>query len=296
MAKVTVRFFKIEKVHDTAPNLEVALQNVFASGEKASLREKNVVGQILRMERLKNDNTFVEGEVVRKQIGDIPPEANDDGLQKLSVSEGGGIGHCIAFRYSPALQVLAIQFDNRAVSVNRLLMYLRAFDPNYEYRAELMLRKDAWTKYNRGLPTKFSLSVAQPQNLKAVEGTVGSVIESTRRLAEIADGPVITIEVNMGRKKGSLAKDTIDSVLQYFTNGGGATEDLRKLQVTSANEDGSEAINFLKDLLKESRDIELPEGLPEQHYEKRRSWVKACFEMHFEYINGVYGASNVIED
>ncbi len=189
MATVTVRFFKIEKVHHSAPDLEVVLQNAHASGEKASEREKDIFGHTLRLERLTQDNTFYDGEIVRKQTGDIPPEANDVGLQRLSVSAGGGIGHCIAFRYSSALKSLAIQFDNRAVSVNRLLAYLRAFDPTYDYRAEAIVGKDAWAKYNRGLPTKLTLTIAQPQNLEAVEGNVGSVIDSTRTLSEIYDGP-----------------------------------------------------------------------------------------------------------
>ena len=46
MAQVTVRFFKIERVHDSAPDLEVALQSAFGSGQKASDREKDVVGEI----------------------------------------------------------------------------------------------------------------------------------------------------------------------------------------------------------------------------------------------------------
>ncbi|MEO1346434.1 MAG: hypothetical protein AAFV74_20015 [Pseudomonadota bacterium] len=293
MAKVTVRFFKIERVHETAPDLEVALQSAFASADKASDREREVFGQTLRLERLTKDNTFFDGEIVRKQTGDIPPEANDNGLQKLSVSEGGGIGHCIAFRYSVALQAVAIQFDNRAVSVNRFLAYLREFDPTYDYRAEAMVRKDAWTKYNRGLPTKLQLTVAQPQNLASVEGEVGSVIESTRTLAEIHDGPVITVEIKMGRKKGSLAKDVVDGVLKYFTSGPGAEEDVRKLSATSVNEDGAEAINFLNDLLKERRDIDVPEGDPDGHYGKRQSWITTCFNSHFDYIKEVYGASSV---
>lgn len=295
MANVTVRFFKIEKVHGSAPDLEVALQNAYSSGGKACEREKSVVGHTLRLERLAQDNTFYDGEIVRKQTGDIPPEANDNGLQKLAVSEGGGIGHCIAFRYSVALQAIAIQFDNRAVSINRLLAYLREFDPSYDYRAEAMVRRDAWEKYNRGLPTKFTLTVAQPQNLEAVEGDVGSVIESTRTLAEIADGPVITVEIKMGRRKGSLAKGAIDGVLKYFTSGKGATEDVRALSVTSANEDSSEAINFLNDLLRESRNVEVPEGDPDAHYKKRCSWITTCFSIHFDYIKEVYGASHVAQ-
>lgn len=293
MAKVTVRFFKIEKNHGSAPDLDAALKNAFSSGGKASVREKGVNGDTLRLERLAKDNSFYDGEIVRKQTGDMPPEANDEGLTKLSVSEGGGIGHCIAFRYSIALQTLAIQFDNRAVSVNKFLSYLQQFDPSYDYRAEPIIRQDAWATYNRGLPTKFVLEVAQPQNLEAVEGDVDSVISSARTLAEFADSPLIYIEVRMGHRKGSLAKSAVDGLLKHFTSGPGGTEDVRKLSATSSNEDGSEDVNFLNDLLKERRDVEVPEGDPDGHYAKRQSWLATCFNMHFTYINKVFGGSGV---
>lgn len=296
MARVTVRFFKIEKIHESAPDLEVALQDAYAVGPKACEREREVVGHTLRLERLKKDSMFYDGEIVRKQTEDIPPEAIDDGLQKLSVSEGGGIGHCIAFRYSVALQALAIQFDNRAVSVNRLLAYLRDIDPTFDYRADPIAHQDAWNKYNRGLPTKFEISLAQPQNLAAVEGEVGSVIESTRTLAEIYDGPIINVEITMGRRKGSLAKKAVDDVIKYFTNGAGGTEDVRKLSATSVNEDGTEQVNFLNDLLRESREVQVPEGDPDGHYKKRRQWLDTCFRTHFDYIKDVYGVSDVVVD
>ncbi len=292
MAKVTARFFRLEKIHQSAPAVENALQAAFNAGRTASEREKQVFGHTLRLERFSPDNTFYDGEIVRKQTTDIPPEANDAGLQKLSVSAGGGIGHCIAFRYNAPLQVLAIQFDNRAVSVNRLLAYLREFDQSYDYRPEPIVREDAWEKYDRGLPRKFELEIASPQNLESVEGDPGPVVDSFRRLGEITDGPVIRVEVKMGRRKGALAKKALDPIIRYFYQGAGRTEDVRKLTVTSADEDGSESINFLDDLLKESRDVEVPEGDPDGHYKKRRDWLETCFGMHFEYIRQVYGASD----
>lgn len=83
-----------------------------------------------------------------------------------------------------------------------------------------------------------------------------------------------------------LAKDAIDGVIKHFVSGPGSTEDVRKLCATSANEDGSEPINFLNDLLRERRDVEVPEGDPDGHYAKRQSWIKACFNTYFDYIKG----------
>lgn len=289
MANITVRYFKVVKIHHSAPDLDVALRGALQAGATAHNREREVAGQTFRLERLIQDNTFYDGEVVRKQTGDMPPEANDDGLQRLSISEGGGIGHCVAFRYSVAYQVIAIQFDNRAVSVNRLLAYLKEFDPTFDYRADPIVRRDAWTKYNTGLPTKFEIQLAQPADLEAVEGPVGTVIQSAQTLSDIYDGPVITIEIKMGRRKGSLTKDAVDSVLRYFTEGAGASQDVRKLSATTSNEDGSEEVDFLKEFLMDKRDISTPEGQPEEHYAIRRATLSSCFRSHNDYIRQVYG-------
>jgi hypothetical protein len=157
-----------------------------------------------------------------------------------------------------------------------------------------MVREDAWAKYNTGLPTKFMVEVAQPQNLPEVEGEVGSVIQSAQNLAEMAQSPVLMFETKMGRREGSLSKNLIDGLLGYFTSGQGGTQDIRKLSVTSSNEDGSEVINFLKEFLKENRSIEVPEGKPDEHFEIRQQWIETCFKMHFDYIKNVYGATDLV--
>lgn len=141
----------------------------------------------------------------------------------------------------------------------------------------------------------FAIEIAQPQNLEAVEGEAGSALASARNLADIADGPVIYIEVKMGRKKGSLAKQSIDDILNYFRTGDGHSQDVRKLCATTSNEDGSEVVNFLKDFLREVRDIEVPEGDPEGHYTRRQSCLASCFQTHFSYIQEVYGTSAVTQ-
>ena len=293
--RVTVRFFRVRKSHQSSPTFEVALQNVFSSADKAFERERHAVGQIYRLERLRQEGSFFDGEIVRKQTEGIPPEANDAGLSKLSVSEGGGLGHCIAFRYSSAVQVLAIQYDNRAVSINRLIDYLIQCDASYDYTAEPLIREDAWQKYNRGLPTKFEIEIAQPRSLEEVEGPVGSLIGSAKTLAEMVSGPVIAIEIKMGKRKGALVKEPITKLLQHFSNLSSEETDIRRLSATSASEDGSEAINFLQEFLKEARSITVPEGDPEGDFTARCKWIGACFNTHFDYIKKVYGGSNVEE-
>ncbi len=71
MAIITIKFFKIYKLRPDSPNFNDALARIFAFGSKASEREKDVFGQTLRLERLVKNDDFFDGEIVRKQTGDM---------------------------------------------------------------------------------------------------------------------------------------------------------------------------------------------------------------------------------
>lgn len=291
--KITVRFFKVSKNHKSAPALEAALKNALQSGATASKRQRNVYGNIIRLERLVQNGTFWDGEVVRKQAENIPPEAHDEGLTALALKEGGGLGHPIAFRYSPSLSVLAMQFDNRAVSVNKLMAYLQAIDPAHGYSAFPLVREDAWERYGRGTPSKFTIEIAAPSELPSVEGEIGSVIESAKRLAEISSAPVISLEAKMGHSKGSLKQKSVDKLIQFFTKGKGSTHDIRKLNVTNRHDDGpSEEIDFLKEFLACTSHLELSGNDPDVNYDTRKIYLTACFNDNFAYIKTTYGGKD----
>lgn len=288
-SKITIRFFRIEQIHQTVPAFEAALQHAFSASRTAKGRERDVGGAIIRLERLEKSSSCWNGEMVRKQTENIPPAADDDGLTPLTLSDGSGLGHAIAFRYSPALQVLAIQFDNRAVSVNRMISYLRSIDPSQEYTAFPLIREDAWDRYGRGRPSKLIVEIASPTDLPSVEGEVGSVISSTKRLAEISQAPVITIEMKMGRSKGSLAKEVVDGVINFFTKGDGKEQDIRKLEAQVRSDDGSEIVGFLQEGLKHSTTLDLPTDCTDVNYRARQNYVDECFSESFDYIRRVYG-------
>lgn len=289
-SRITCRFFRIEADFDTVPPFEAACLAAMEAGAEPVDRQKPVEGATVRMERFQQaSSTFYRGEIVRVQTENIPPEASATGLTPLAV---GGLGHAIAFRYHPGLRVIAIQFDNRAVSLGRLLLYLRAVDATHLYTMRPLITEDAWTRYGDGKPRKFMIQLASPANLDTVEGDVGVLTDSIRALGEMADAPIITIEVSMGRRRqGSLAPEFIADILNYFTDGAGQNEDIRKLSATVAFEDdsGSETIDFLDEKLVCKDVLELPSDNADAHYEERDRFVRDSFSEHFEYINNVYG-------
>jgi hypothetical protein len=48
-------------------------------------------------------------------------------------------------------------------------------------------------------------------------------------LAEVFEAPIIRLEVSMGRRKGTLARQAVESVIRFFTDGDGRLQDVVKV-------------------------------------------------------------------
>jgi hypothetical protein len=133
--------------------------------------------------------------------------------------------------------------------------------------------------------------LANPGSLPSVEGEVFTATEASKRLAEFFDALMIRIEVSMGRRKGSLARQAVDKMLNYFTQGAGKDADVRGLTVRAKPGEGGETdpIDFIEEMLTVKDTVELPEANPDAHYAIRRAFVKQCFSAKYEYISEVYG-------
>lgn len=84
---LTLKFLRVTLAHPHGTAFHTALETALSLGDPHD-REKNVnAGMpdpiIIRLERLQPRNDFISGELIRKQISNIPPEANDDGLTPI---------------------------------------------------------------------------------------------------------------------------------------------------------------------------------------------------------------------
>lgn len=287
--QITVRFFKIRKYNQNTPNFEDACNYAMQLSASPNGREKILHNDFhARMERFSKGNQFCNGEIVRVQRDNIPPEAKDFGLTPLNVD---GLGHAIAFCYSPILQIIAIQYDNRAVSIKRLCSYLKEVNNIYNYLCEPIVTNDAWARYNNGQVRKFEISIASPSNLHAAEGSVGAITTAGRNLADMSNAPIINIEVSMGRKKGGLNRETIKKIIRHFTGGRGMNDDVRKLRVSVKNEEAgsTDPIDFFDDKLVCKEQISFNGLNADDHYKRRENFLLHCYRENWEYLTSVYG-------
>ena len=288
---ITVRFWKIVRLGDSSRPFESVLESAFEAAASAPAREREVVaGKIVRLERISNDGAFVDGEFARIQRDGLPHATGPEGLVPL---DHDALGHAVAFRFHKPLSVLAMQADRNSVSPTRALQYLRLIDPSAAYSAEPLENADAWERFDRGEPKRFSITMAAAGNAQAVDPVTGSIASGARQIGEALAGTTVRIEVSSGRARGSLSKDALRSIITYFGGDEAGSSGVTSLSVTSkqADERSDDIINFLDDLLKMTREVNLPLRDIDGHYQERRRIVTACFAETFDYIQQYYGTA-----
>jgi hypothetical protein len=296
---VTLKFLRVTNAYGHGIAFPAALDTAMALGDLHA-RERDInVGFadpiIIRLERLGAQNDFIFGELIRKQVSNIPPEANDDGLSPIELSDGGGLGISSAFRYHRPTRVLLIQANNQAVSAGRLNLYLKAVDANAEYTIDPVARADAWERFNTGLPRRLVIKIASPERIGTLENNVlggesGTIGEGIASIGEALRGAVITIDVSMGQRKGSLFKGATERVLRKFRALGNAgTLDVKMLSASIKDDDGTDLIDFLDEHLVVRDRLDLPDGNPEENYNRRAAFLEATFNAQLAYLHGLYG-------
>jgi hypothetical protein len=296
---LTLKFLRVTPAHPHGIAFHAALEAALALGTPHE-REKDVNAGfldpiIVRLERLQARNDFAFGELIRKQISNIPPEANDEGLSPIQLSDGGGLGLSSAFRYHRPTRVLLIQANNQAVSAGRLNLYLKAVDQNAEYTFDPVAREDAWERFNAGAPRRLIMKIAAPDHIGQLANnalaneaeTVGTGLAS---IGEALRGAVITIDVAMGQKKGSLLKGATERVLRTFRRLGAAGElDIKTLSASVKDDEKTDLIDFLDEHLVIRDRLDLPEQQPDRNYQVRAAFLETQFNDRLGYLHRLFG-------
>lgn len=290
---ITLKFLRVNLANAHSTPFVAALNACIALGAP-STRERNVNAGfpdpiIVRLESLEVQNDFLSGELIRKQVANIPPEANDDGLSPIQLSDGAGLGLSSAFRYHAPTRILLIQANNQAVSHNRLGLYLKSVDENAEYEFDPVPRRDSWDRFNRGLPRKLMMKVASPEHVAGLDQEADTVGTGVANIGEALRGAYITIEVSMGQKRGSLLKGATERVLRQFRRMSAEGHmDVKMLSASISDEQSTDVIDFLDEHLIVRDRLELPDGEPQRNYAMRADFLRTSFQGNLPYLNQHY--------
>lgn len=237
-------------------------------------------GALFRLERIEEQDRFILGDFTRRQMTDIPPEAQEHGLTELPLQDGSGLGHSAAFLLDVETGCLALERRRGAASSGRVLEYLRAFEEGLDLRLTPHLSSGAWARFDGGQPRQLRFRVAAAPNINQVGGADDGLIHTLIAQRNALDAPQITVEVSVGRERNrSLdflgVRRLIDALWTANKQGDMNVTDLRA--VTKPDDGGSsEAIDFLEEFMSDQESIDLPRN-PENSYIVRRDFVRRCY-------------------
>lgn len=278
---VTVRFYEIGKMAENGPSLRTALQQIFESGQAGDRQVQLSEGFVGRLERLTtNVAGYVSGEMLRVRDTDFPCEVHADQTRTLNVDTPLGDG--ISFCFREADSRLAIQYDPRTFSPGRMFDYISQWNGVPLFTYQPAIDDQAIQRFRQQPLRKLTIRLASPQHLAAVEDGAAPVVDAVQQLAEDYDAPTVSIELSMGRNKGSLAEGTklvAEGFLQMLGNG---TADVRSLKVTPDSGEGieNEDINLLDQILSDRDEIASPGNDPAVIYTAVSTFVRQRLDQH----------------
>ena len=293
---VTLKFFRVLPANGHTPVFADALATIGVLDLPD--REQNLnpgVGNdtIVRLEQYEaGQDGMISGEFIRKQVSGIPPEATDDGLAPIELSDGGGLGYSSVFCFHEPTSTILLQAHPLAVTASKLRLYLTlAQNAGYIYNVDSVVKESAWIRYADGVPRKFVVKIATPQNSHGLDGSAETVREGLAIIGEAMDAPYIKIEVSMGTKRGQLNPGVVQSAIQGLLGGNSDQEiDLRQLKA-SVKKEGEEVdlIDFLEEHLKDRTVLDLSDRNVDQNFAVRLAHARNIMAINLPYLAERYG-------
>ena len=286
---IWVHFFEVAKRTEASTEFSDALEAVWALGATPGEREIALSSDdtVIRLERYSEQGDWIEGEVVRVQRANIPPEAFPEGLQ---ASSAGSQGHSMVFRYHKQLRVLAAEKNRVGMTVSRFLRYLKANEPMARYIAPPVASNDMWERFAHRKVTRFSVGLSALEDPSHVGGIAGALSRTSKDLHDMTHAPAVHFTMHAGGLEDGLEKGAIRSAIENLL-GGAAEREVTSLSVSTEDESdrGNEAINFLDDVLKRRHEIDVSDLDSDGSYEERMEFLRDCFAENIDYLEGYYG-------
>jgi hypothetical protein len=268
-AKVSAKFFRINKPAADAANPDTVLRNLLArelSDREIGLGE----GVTLRLEQLEQEATYLAGEFCRIQTENIPPSAGPDGLIPTVLENGRGLGHLAAFRYHIPTRLLLLQINQLCATPNRVSLYLGSAEGKPLYVLDPVLRRDVLARVGKAEVRAFTVKFAEPENIDALDDASLSAIQGVKHAAQLLHATEIEITVAAGPKKKKkkrphMLQQPVRRILAKLSK----TKDVKSLKAQITEDDVAEWVDLLEEQMKYKEVFELPSGNCSPYHWKR---------------------------
>ena len=283
-ARVSAGFFRASAPAGGTGGFEGAIRSL-AQLPSARDRERDLgQGVIIRIERATETAEYIEGEFSRIQKANIPSQASSEGLLPLVLQDGHGLAHVAAFLYHRPSRVLLLQRNSQSATVNRLSLYVAADNAGNLVTFAPVITEDALERFKHGEPRSFSVKFSGIDQLQALDDAGIAVAKGARMIGEAYDGVEVEIRVSAGRsRKSFLGKARLMPEVEQLAGLPGVDHLTAKLSGDPT------AVDLLNEHMKEARVLDLPEGDPDAHFERRRAFLRAVFSDKLAEIQRRFG-------
>ena len=278
--QISVRFYDVSKQSQHGPSLRSVLKEIHELGGPER-RERTISEDFrVRLECLEASENHIAGEFTRVQDSNFPSEVHADGVARLNVEVP--LGHGIAFRFRPAGSIIAVQYEPRVLSPNRITSYLQLASTDAIFKLRPRMNADSWQRMRKRPLRKLKFRIARPSNLANIENTKSAVASSIRNMAAAYEAPSIAVELSMGNYKGGLGKATKAMAEEIYKLFQEEKLDVRSLQAISETPPGiaNEDINLIDEVLSFRGELKLPKNDPDKNYRMRADWLKEQMQKH----------------
>lgn len=264
----TFRFYDVTKGSLGVPSMADMLQLIADIPLKVNRERQLGQDYVVRLENYEPDGpgAFL-GELIRCQATNFPSELDGDKRIPLTADR---LGHSVVFRYSEALGILGIQYDNRVISPGRILDYLAAFNASAIYSMRPKINDGAWKKFNSNGTKKLTIRIADPKDMADLSGDGRAASDGFRAMGAAYGAPSILVEISMGHRKGFLKSAVHDLATQIYEMAGGR---LDKLSAVVSVDDISEPIDLIEDRVVIKDQIGITDRDPEANWKIKKGYL-----------------------
>jgi hypothetical protein len=290
---IKIDFFRVVMPQDAGITFEALLNQIAAIPLDNEARTVKTQGDPVRLQELHPRAGYVEGDMVKTRMETLPEKSNVETgeLAPLDLAEDEGLGEEAAFLYRPPLGCLAMQRNRFSASASAFVGYCgEVGNLQSAILLEPLISGEAIARLHEfGRINRLQVKVAGLQGGAPLRDSPYSLAH----IAALADdyaGPIVNIEISMGRRQGSLARDRVNAVVDWLRGRSADGElDVRKIEVSgSAPGDETELLDLLESRIIAERRVQTNENrvVP---YASRRAAVWSAWEEKRDRIQAILG-------
>lgn len=292
----TAQFFSVKLFsHPTGQNLSDYLAEIGEITTPKDRERKLEDDALVRLHQQKQtSNGLHEFDMLRRQLDGIPPQASEDDVEPIKLPDNTGLGHLSAAIYDLDSKVLVFQHNRNFGGINRLKAYLEEAFSGVRVNFSPIAAPDAWQRFAQiNEVTKLKFRVSADGYSEPDSSSTTDPLANARKAGFVANGPFVTVEIGMGRRRGALNFEFVSEFLKRIRKRqevDGAKE-VQSLTVTGKNPDvsGSVIIKFIEQFLIYRDIVTLDSANLIEAYGARQRFLRKGMNKHKEHLESFRG-------